>query len=138
MASIKQSPAIGGGINVDLGLYYIFVGGGWENSTEDNKSSITGGTSYIVNGICACISEGYQNKTICDSTSVSGWLKYSADSKLGISVIVSAGILSNDGRGLFSLTSSLSSFSSEGWLEFNYWLLIEEMIPCLQMEVEKY
>ena len=25
MASTKQSPAIGGGINVDLGLYYIFV-----------------------------------------------------------------------------------------------------------------
>ena len=64
MASVKHSPATGGGINIDLGLYCIFVGGGLENSTENNKSSITGGTSNIDNGICACISEGYQNKTI--------------------------------------------------------------------------
>ena len=77
-------------------------------------SIITGGTSNIVNGICACISEGYQNKAIGDSTSVSGRLKHSVDSKLGRSVTVSAGILSNDGKGLLSLTSSSSSFSSGG------------------------
>ena len=84
MASAKHSPTTGG-INVDLGLYCIFVGGGWENSTENNKSSITGGTSNIVNGICACISEGYQNKTIDDYTSVSDRLRRSVDSKLDIS-----------------------------------------------------
>ena len=43
-------------------------------------SIITGGTSNIVNGICACISEGYQNIAIGDSTSVSGRLKHSVNS----------------------------------------------------------
>ena len=110
IASTKHSPAIDGGRNVALGLYYIFVGGGWKKSTKDDRSSITGGISNIVNGICACISKG----SIGDSTSVSGLLKYSVDSKLGRSVTVSAGILSNDDRGLLSLTSNSSSLGSGG------------------------
>jgi len=114
MASTKHSPATGGGRNVYLGLYYIVFGGGWENSTEDDRSSVIGGTSNIVNSICACISEVYQNEAIGDSTSVSGRLKHYVDSKLGRSVTVSAGMLSNDGRGLLRLTSSSSSFSSGG------------------------
>jgi len=92
MASAKHFPVTDGGRNVDLDLYYIFVGGGWENSTEDDRLSITGGISNSVNSIFACISEGYQNKVIGDSSSMSGWLKQYVDSKLGKSVTVSAGI----------------------------------------------
>ena len=110
IASTKHSPATDGGRNVDLGLYYIFVGGGWKHSTKDDRSSIIGGISNIVNGICACISEG----SIGDSTSVSGQLKHSVDSKLGRSVTVSAGILSNDDRWLLSLRSNSSSLISGG------------------------
>ena len=110
IVSTKHSPATDGGRNIDLGLYYIFVGGGWKNSTKDDRSSIIGGILNIVNGICACISEG----SIGDSTSVSGQLKHSVDSKLGRSVTVSAGILSNDDRGLLSLRSNSSSLVSGG------------------------
>ena len=111
-ASTKYSLATGGGRNVDLGVYYIFVGVGCENYTEDDSSSVTGRISNIVNIICACICEGYQNKAIDDSTYVSGRSKHSVDSKLDRSVTVSADILSNDDRGLLILTSSSSSFSS--------------------------
>ena len=39
---------------------------------EDGSSSVTGGLSNIANGIYTCISEGYKNKAIGDSTSASG------------------------------------------------------------------
>ena len=41
--------------NVDLGLYYTFVGGGLENSAEDDNSSVTRGISNIINGVYVCI-----------------------------------------------------------------------------------
>ena len=113
-ASTKRYLVTGGGRNVDLSLYYTFVGEGWRNYTDDDNSSVIGGIWNIVNDIYVCISEGCRNKAIGDSASMSSWSKKSINSNHSRLITVSTAILSGGNSKLSSLTSSSSSFSSGG------------------------